>query len=316
MKEKLISSLLPLSEEESLILSGAPLDEKKYFADGVAIITESRLFGGRRAIGLTRHTRLSAFPEHKHSYLEVMIVLSGSITHEIADRAVTLKPGDILFLPKHTSHSIRKTEKTDIGLNIMLSDGFMSGVGGALSGTVFSDIVKENAAESGAGSYLHFTSCGSPAIENLIENILLELTSGKDGRIAAKAVELLMLYLSREGDTLLVGGGGAKDKRTERMRAITDYIKANAATATLGELAGVLYLCPQYLSKIIREYFGVSFKELVVRERLALAKTLITDTDMKISDAIRAVGYENESYFHKEFKKRYGVTPLGARKAK
>ena len=125
-----------------------------------------------------------------------------------------------------------------------------------------------------------------------------------------------MLYLSREGESLLIGGAGTRDKRTERMRAITDYIKANIATATLGELAGVLYLCPPYLSKIIKEYFGVSFKELVVKERLETAKTLIIDTDMKISDAIRAVGYENESYFHKEFKKRYGVTPLGARKAK
>ena len=36
----------------------------------------------------------------------MMIVLSGSITHKIGGKAVSLGTGDILFLNKHASHSI------------------------------------------------------------------------------------------------------------------------------------------------------------------------------------------------------------------
>ena len=43
------------------------------------------------------------------------------------------------------------------------------------------------------------------------------------------------------------------------------------------------------------------------------ARELIFDTDMPIGEIIRAVGYENESYFHREFKSRFGETPLAMR---
>ena len=39
------------------------------------------------------------------------------------------------------------------------------------------------------------------------------------------------------------------------------------------------------------------------------------DTDLPISDIIAAVGYENNSYFHRVFKERYGVTPRAFRVA-
>ena len=37
------------------------------------------------------------------------------------------------------------------------------------------------------------------------------------------------------------------------------------------------------------------------------------DTDLPISDVIAAVGYENNSYFHRVFKERYHVTPRAFR---
>ena len=45
------------------------------------------------------------------------------------------------------------------------------------------------------------------------------------------------------------------------------------------------------------------------------AVELMCDTDLPISDVIAAVGYENNSYFHRVFKERYGVTPRAFRVA-
>ena len=55
-------------------------------------------------------------------------------------------------------------------------------------------------------------------------------------------------------------------------------------------------------------------KELVVDERMQMAYELFTTSALPIGDVIRSVGYENESYFHREFKKRYLLTPLALRK--
>ena len=75
-----------------------------------------------------------------------------------------------------------------------------------------------------------------------------------------------------------------------------------------------MYLTPPYLSKITKELFGKSFKELVVDEKMERAHTAFISTELSVGDVIRSVGYENESYFHREFKKRYGLTPLAIRK--
>ena len=83
---------------------------------------------------------------------------------------------------------------------------------------------------------------------------------------------------------------------------------------TLTELARRLYLSEPYLSGLIVRLFGKSFKALLVDERMRRATTLITDSSMPISEIISSVGYENSSYFHREFKKRYGKSPLAVRK--
>ena len=51
-------------------------------------------------------------------------------------------------------------------------------------------------------------------------------------------------------------------------------------------------------------------------ERFAVACELLEKTEMPIGDIIVNSGYENSSYFHKEFKKRYGTTPHKYRKSK
>ena len=70
------------------------------------------------------------------------------------------------------------------------------------------------------------------------------------------------------------------------------------------------------LSKMIKKTTGFNFKELLQRKRLNKAVELMCDTDLPISDVIAAVGYENNSYFHRVFKERYHVTPRAFRTGK
>ncbi len=314
MKKDIIDRLKELTDEERVLLGGGKIDTEVYFSGANATISDTGLFDGSSEIGIRRHTRFAEFPHHKHSYLEVMAVLCGSVTHIINGSSVSLCAGDILFMNKHTEHTVTHTGADDIAVNISLSDGFLSGVAADLGGTAFFSILSENAKPKGNGSYLHFSTAGVTAVENLIENIIIELLDGGGDTIASRYVEILLRYLSRESAELLVGGDAPQDKRSVRMRAISEYISSNYLNATLAELSGRLYLCAPYLSKSIREYFGKSFKELVVDEKMRRAQGLVVRTDMNIGDIISAVGYDNESYFHKEFRKRYGCTPLALRK--
>lgn len=315
MEKYILDILSRESEEETGILGGEVLNRKIYTGGEDFVVNEARLFGAGRGISARTHTRYTDFPLHRHNYVEMMIVLSGKITHKIDGEPFTLSTGEVLIMNKHVSHSVERSGKDDIGVNIIMSDRFIDGVASELSGTVFSSLIKENAKPGGAPIYLAFRTGGRKYLENVIENLLFELTvRGKDVGVMSGTVSLLLRYLSLENEELLMRGNFKADKDDARKMEILSYIKTSYRTASLTELSEKLYLTVPYLSKIIKESFGKSFKELVVDERMERARMAIEDTNLAIGDVIRSVGYENESYFHREFKKRYGKTPLGLRK--
>ena len=317
MDERLLEILTATSSEEQSIRDGDALNRRLYSSGNDFVVNESRLFGADRGISVRTHTRFTDFPEHRHNFVEMMIVLRGRITHEINGAPLTLSEGEILIMNKHLAHSIRRADEWDIGVNVIMSDGFIDSVSGELSGTLFSSLFKENAKQQGEGMYLHFSTGGQRRLENLIENLLYELTEGNtEMQIMRGTVALLLTYLSLENTALLLGGTAPRDRESRRVAEIASYIRGNYRTATLTELSRRMYLTPPYLSKLIRDYFGKSFKELVVEERISRARELITTTEMSVGDIIRSVGYENESYFHREFKLRTGSTPLALRRRK
>ena len=101
----------------------------------------------------------------------------------------------------------------------------------------------------------------------------------------------------------------------ENMISMTtlDYIEQKYRTATLTELCTRLHLPMHVLSKMIKKTTGFNFKELLQRKRLNKAVELMCETDLPISDIIAAVGYENNSYFHRVFKEHYHMTPRAFR---
>ncbi|MBE6537568.1 MAG: helix-turn-helix domain-containing protein [Ruminococcaceae bacterium] len=315
MEDFLLNKLAAVSREEEAILSGRDLDRNIYSQDSDFVVDADRVLSGGRSIAVRTHTQYIDFPIHKHNYLEMMIVLSGSITHVIADEAVTLEKGDILVLNKHVSHSIKRAGTDDIGVNVIISDNFIESLMPELSDTVFSELARQNSMPSGSGIYLAFSSIGNKQIENIVENLLFELTEyTADDKILRYTTALLFDYLSRKSKKLLKLASRTPDKNGMRRREILGYIQGNFRSASLSELSKKMFLTPPYLSKIINEIFGKGFKELLLEERIRRAAELVIKTDLSIGNIIESVGYENESYFHREFKKHMGYTPLKLRK--
>ena len=316
MEKYLLDILSRESEEEAGIRGGEVLNRKMYSGGEDFVVNEARLFGSGRSISARTHTRYVDFPKHRHNYVEMMIVLSGNITHEIEGEELTLGCGEVLVMNKHAAHSVHRSGKDDIGVNIIMSDSFWGGVASELSGTVFSSLIKENSKADGAPIYLAFRYGGRKYIENAVENLLFELTErGEDVSIMTGTVSILLRYLSLENEELLRFGNVNTSKDEGRKIEILSYVKSSYRTASLGELGDRLYLSVPYLSKLTKDLFGKSFKELVVDERMERAHSAFLNTTLSVGDVIRSVGYENESYFHREFKKRYGTTPLALRKS-
>ena len=64
----------------------------------------------------------------------------------------------------------------------------------------------------------------------------------------------------------------------------------------------------------MRELCGTTFSKLLQEARFKESLRLLETTDLPVGDIIIAVGYENTSFFHNQFKERYQCSPFRWRK--
>ena len=67
-------------------------------------------------------------------------------------------------------------------------------------------------------------------------------------------------------------------------------------------------------SVAFKNYTGENFVTYVKTLRMDKAKALLEETDLKVNEISKAVGYDNEKHFLKSFKAFVGVSPSEYRK--
>lgn len=80
---------------------------------------------------------------------------------------------------------------------------------------------------------------------------------------------------------------------------------------TVSNLSRMVYITPQYLSRLFGRFLGCSAYEYLTAYRITKAKEmLITNPKMEVMHIAGFVGFEDVSHFIAMFKKMTGVTPL------
>ena len=105
------------------------------------------------------------------------------------------------------------------------------------------------------------------------------------------------------------------EDKDERITRIMNYIQENYLDVNLDDLSREFYLSKPYLSKYIKEKSGMTFGENVQKIRLKKASTLLKNGNMKIEKVAESVGYPSVEHFNRQFKKKYGMTPVQYRNA-
>jgi AraC-like DNA-binding protein len=81
------------------------------------------------------------------------------------------------------------------------------------------------------------------------------------------------------------------------------------------DLANLLGISVRHLNRVIKRFFGVSFREKLAKTRIEVAKDLLKNTEMSIFDISWKVGYGSTVSFSSAFKKYTGSTPGMFRKS-
>lgn len=94
------------------------------------------------------------------------------------------------------------------------------------------------------------------------------------------------------------------------IRSVKGYIQEHySEEISLEILAHQMNISPNYLSNLFKKETGENLIEHVTRVRIGRAAELLKTTDLKIYEIGKRVGYENEHYFSRVFKKVTGISP-------
>lgn len=109
--------------------------------------------------------------------------------------------------------------------------------------------------------------------------------------------------------------GGERTRTPDIMEEISRFLERHYTDdITLQDLSDRFFLSREYISRKFKQRYRTNIFEYIGRIRIEKAKLLLLDPEWKISQIARAVGYEDEKYFSKVFKRLVGVSPNDYRK--
>lgn len=317
MCPELLEKLKPISAEEQAILDGNQDVQKELYTSQRDFIIDSRkMLEKGKLIDIRPHTRFVHFPTHRHNYVEIIYMCSGSTTHIInGHNTVKLETGELLFLNQNATQEILPAGKDDIAVNfIILPEFFDRAFLMMEEESVLHDfLIGSLKEESGLVDYLHFQVRDVLQIQNLVENLIYSLVNQQKGfrNINQTTMGLLFILLQNQSDK--INRDDPSQYEQNLVFTILKYIEDNYKTGTLEELSDMTGQPDYYISKLIKRRAGGTFKSLLQTKRLNQAAFLLSTTKLPVENIITLVGYDNTSYFHRIFKEHFHMTPRAYR---
>lgn len=112
-------------------------------------------------------------------------------------------------------------------------------------------------------------------------------------------------------------GKGRKDPQANRVERAVQYIAEHYSyPITIEDIAGYTGVSRSNLYRMFQKVLKRSPKDYVEEYRIRQACQLLEETGLPIAAVAHSVGYEDNLYFSKAFKKCKGQTPSGYRKRK
>ena len=317
MNSDLLNSLRVITPEEQKILDGnVDVEKSLYSTTKDFVIDSGKMLERGKLIDLRPNTRFVHFPKHRHNYVEIVYMCSGTTTHIINDQTtITLKQGELLFLNQNASQEILPAGEDDIAINfIILPEFFDMSFSMMKDENVLRDfLVGSLRKDFRMGDYLHFQVTDILPIQNLMENMIWSLLNKQPNRRYINQTTMGLLFLQLINCTDRISQNNPAQYEQNLVFTCLKYIEENYKTASLTELAKITSLPVYQLSRLIKQYSHFTFTELLQQKRLNQAAFLLSTTKLPVEHIIAAVGYDNTSYFHKIFRKHFLTTPRSYR---
>jgi AraC-like DNA-binding protein len=271
-------------------------------------------------IALVKHRRYLPPLLHSHAFIEIIYVLSGHCSHMIEDTAFAMTTGDICIVTPDVKHSVFVDSDDSIILNLLVRRStFDTAFFGLFSDKdVIADFFIRLLYGNQSNPYIIFRTGNNEKIHNLMMDMLLEFEENKEysSRFMNTYLVLLCLNILRDHEKEAMVLNPDASIQDETIVLILRYIHNNYNVVTLSGLAKMFNYSEAYFSRLIKEYTGSTFSDIIRNIRIRRAAELLLNPNISIEEIVETVGYSDTSHFYRSFKKYYGMTPIDYRNNK
>ena len=247
---------------------------------------------------------------HVHSYYEILFSLCGSFLLNFSDgNKRELRGGDLCLIPPGVYHGTSACEDGSRKLALRFR---------------YERATEEKSGESLYGLFHRTLSATEEVVcffdeeemSDCMERLRRELLSPGSATKAYVEALLSQFYLrlmrqlgERLGQAETDKQSGSYDERSQRQLLIEEYFQENfAQSITEDHLAAEMCLSRRQVSRVLREIYGKSFRQLLIEERLNRAAQLLLSTDRSVEQIAEEVGYTSLSGFYSAFRRTFGTT--------
>ena len=254
--------------------------------------------------------------EHKHDFVEMVYMLRGKCVHIIDGKEYPVRRGDLVIVNYNQTHSIvGNTEACYV--NILMKPEYISrsltnheNAFALLQLSEFEDFSKILDESKCKVTFAGEERGRIEEIIAVISNEMREKSPGYELAIRSQFNLLLIMIFRKMSFKLDNTFVGVSDK-------LLCYINNHChEKLTLEGIAKMCSYNTSYFSRIFKAYTGITFTSYLKKVRIEEAAVLLTTTELKVTDILYMVGYNDRTKFFSHFKSLKGISPLKYRKSK
>lgn len=246
---------------------------------------------------------------HWHEEAELTVITSGNGLYQIDLIDYPVTEGDIVFIPPLLLHSISLDACDEfISETYVFHMNFLGGNSTDICSTRYlTPMINQEF------TLPYLITPDHPAYDAL-RDIIRQTTAlysqaGFGYELAIKSLFLqaicLLLQYREENMT------SETRKSSDKLKHILDYIELHyAESISISGLAQLCYFSNYHFMRFFKKHMNMTCMEYIKNLRLEKSVELFKQGNTSILDVSLSVGFHNLSYFHREFKKKYGMTPL------
>ena len=248
-------------------------------------------------------------PIHWHEEMEIIKVQSGKGSVSVDGVKYTAQAGDIFILRPFVMHAINRLDDNEMIADVIVFNLRLLETGEADACTLkyFAPLLNE---KHSVPCIVRPTDSWYHPFDQSMTSILMCDFNKHGAELDIKANLYWMFYHIYNNRLMNVAPNIAEDKQLYTVRRALEYIRAEYMNEiTIKDIAKHCGYSEFYMMKLFKKLTGVSIVDYVNNYRLTVAGRQLRDTQDDVASIAYQVGYNNVSYFNRQFKKQYGMTP-------